>query len=181
MRFILQAQQADGSWLYAIDNPPEAFIDHFHTCFVLKNLYKINCHLQDEEIRKALHNGYGYYRQALFDGRATPRSFALAPRIQIVRLEMYNMAEAINLGVLLRDEVPEAFQLAQELAARLVRQYQVRAGYWVTRVYLGGIRHTVPFTRWPQSQLFHALSNLALALVSADWVQESPTMASAAR
>jgi hypothetical protein len=181
MRFILQAQQPDGSWLYAIDNPPEAFIDHFHTCFVLKSLYKINRHLQDEEIRKAVHKGYGYYRQALFDSRTMPRSFALAPRIQIVRLEMYNMAESINLGVLLRDEVPEAFQLAQELAARLVRQYQVPAGYWVTRVYVGGVKHTLPFIRWPQSQLFHAVSSLALALVSDGADASIPQTANTAR
>jgi hypothetical protein len=164
LRFILQAQQQDGSWLYAIDNPPEAFIDHFHTCFVLKNLYKINYELRSEDVREALHRGYSYYRKALFAGNGMPRSFAISPRLQIVRLEMYNMAEAINLGSLLKDEIPEAFTLAQWLAARLVRQYQVPAGYWVTRVYFGGIRHTVPFMRWPQSQIFHALTNLLRAL-----------------
>jgi hypothetical protein len=36
----------------------------------------------------------------------------------------------------------------------------------VTRVYLGGIKHTVPFIRWPQSQLFLALTNLLLASVA---------------
>jgi hypothetical protein len=160
LRFILQSQQADGSWLYAIDNPAEAFIDNFHTCFVLKNLYKLNRHLQRAEVRQAIRRGYEWYRKALFDEEDNPKSFAVSPRLQIVRLEAYNIAEAITLGALLRDEIPGAFALAQVLATRLTRQYAVPAGYWVTRIYLGGVRHTLPFLRWPQAQLFLALTNM---------------------
>ena len=163
IRFILDSQQADGSWLYAIDNPNEAFIDHFHTCFVLKNLYKANRSLQSQNVERAVRRGYGWYRQALFDEKDNPRSFAIAPRREIVRLEMYNFAEAISLGVLLRNEIPAAFGLAQTLAARLVRDYTLPAGHWVTRVYRGGMRHTLPFLRWPQAQLFYSLTNMLLA------------------
>jgi hypothetical protein len=163
LRFILESQRQDGAWLYAIDNPGEGFIDHFHTCFVLKNLYKINRQLHSAAVREALHRGYAWYRRELFDERDSPKSFAVAPRLQIVQLEMYNFAEAINLGALLRNEIPEAQVLARTLARRLIRKYQVPAGYWVTRIYLGGIRHTTPFLRWPQSQLFHAVTNLLLA------------------
>lgn len=163
LRFILQNQQSDGSWLYAIDNPPEAFIDNFHTCFVLKNLHKLNRRLQNTDVQQAVERGYKWYREALFDEQDNPKSFALAPRLQIVRLEMYNVAEAITLGVLLRNEIPQAFALSKTLATRLVRCYQLPAGHWVTRIYLGGVRHTVPFLRWPQSQLFLALTNLLVA------------------
>ena len=163
LRFILQNQQADGSWLYAVDDPAQAFIDHFHTCFVLKNLYKLNRHLQSADVKRSVQRGYNWYRKALFDSRDNPKSFAIAPRLQLVRLEMYNIAEAISLGVLLRDEIPEAFALAETLAAQLVGRYQLPAGHWVTRVYLGGIEHTLPFLRWPQSQLFLALTNLLVA------------------
>jgi hypothetical protein len=166
LRFILHSQRSDGSWLYAIDNPPESFIDNFHTCFVLKNLFKLNRHLHSVEVSQAIQRGYEFYRKALFDEADNPRSYAVAPRIQIVRLEMYNVAEAITLGALLRDDVPEAFPLAKRLATQLIRRYQLPAGHWVTRVYLGGIKHTVPFIRWPQSQLFLALTNLLLASVA---------------
>jgi hypothetical protein len=77
---------------------------------------------------------------------------------------MYNVAEAITLGTLLKNDIPEAFALAQRLATRLVREYQLPVGHWVTRVYLGGIRHTLPFLRWPQAQLFLALTNLLVAV-----------------
>jgi hypothetical protein len=167
LKFILEAQRDDGSWLYAIDNPREAFIDHFHTCFVLKNLQKINRTLQNADVQQAIAAGYEYYRKNLFDEDCNPKSYTIVPRVQIVRLEMYNMAEAITLGALLRDDIPEAYQLAHILASRLANEYQLAEGHWITRVYLGGIRHTFPFLRWPQSQLFHALTNLLVARCNA--------------
>jgi hypothetical protein len=163
LRFILERQQTDGSWLYAIDSPSEAFIDNFHTCFVLKNLFKINRSVQSADVRRAIHHGYRWYRKALFDEQDNPKTFAIAPRLQTVRLEMYNIAEAITLGALLRNEIPGALALAETLAVRLIRCHSLPAGYWVTRVYRGGIKHKVPFLRWPQSQLFLSLTNLLLA------------------
>jgi hypothetical protein len=163
LQFILQTQRPDGSWLYAIDSPPEAFIDHFHTCFVLKNLFKMNRHLHSDEVKRAIQKGYAYYRQALFNEEDEPRTYSVAPRVEIVRLEMYNVAEAITLGTLLRNDIPDAFALAKKLADRVISRYQLPCGYWVTRVYRGGIRHTVPFLRWPQSQMFLAITNLLLA------------------
>src|SRR5215813_4018823 len=159
VRFILQSQNVDGSWLYAIDNPAEAFIDNFHTCFVLKNLHKLNGHLGSPEVRRAVQRGYEWYRKALFDKEENPRSYAIAPRIEIVRLELYNVAEAISLGVLLKDELLDAALFSERQVAKLIRKYQVPKGHWVTRIYLGGIRHTLPYLRWPQSQLFLALTN----------------------
>ena len=166
LNFILQSQRPDGSWLYALNASGEAFIDHFHTCFVLKNLYKIWRMHPEPAIRSALHQGWAYYRRELFDAADNPKAFAIEPRIQLVRLEMYNFAEAITLGALLKDEIPEAFSLAQTLAARLVGQHQLPAGHFVTRVFRGGMRHKVPFLRWPQSQIFYALTNLLHAQTS---------------
>jgi len=160
LQFILDAQRPDGSWLYAIDSPAEAFIDHFHTCFVLKNLFKLNRDLRSDAVALAIRRGYEWYRRSLFDADDNPRSYAIAPRLQIVRIEMYNVAEAVSLGALLAHSIPEAFTIAETLAARFVHRGQLPAGYWMTRLYIGGIRHRLPFLRWPQSQLFLALTNL---------------------
>ena len=167
LRFILQSQREDGAWLYGLDGPKSAFIDHFHTCFVLKNLFKANRLLQSEEVRESIRRGYAYYRANLFTPEGEPRSFAVEPRFQIARREMYNYAEAITLGALLRDEIPEAFAMAGDLGRRLVGQHQLRDGHFITREYLGGFRHTFPFLRWPQAQLFYALTNLQGVLATA--------------
>jgi len=166
LRFILQSQRGDGSWLYSIDDPKQAFIDHFHTCFVLKNLHKINLRLNNPLVRETIDNGYKFYRRELFDDNGLPKSFAIQPRIQINRVEMYNFAEAINLGVLLRNYIPEAFAMAHELAYLLLRRFQLRRGYFITRTYIGGLKHKMPFLRWSQAQLFHALTSLVVANAS---------------
>ena len=163
LQFVLEEQRSNGSWLYAAGTETESFIDHFHTCFVLKNLFKINQHLRNAEVRQALTKGYAYYRKALFHPDGMPRYFARSPRTQIVRVETYNLAEAITLGVLLGNEFPAAIGVARDLAGRLCREFQLPDGHFVTRVYRGGIRHTTPFLRWPQAQVFYALTSLLLA------------------
>lgn len=163
LNFILQSQEPDGSWLYAVATPGEAFIDHFHTCFVLKKLFKINQRLNRADVADAIRKGYDYYRKALFRADGLPKAFAIEPRTQIVTLEMYNFAEAITLGALLRDFIPGAFSVAQKLATILCEKYQLSDGHFVTRVYRGGFKHTFPFLRWPQAQLFYSLTNLLAA------------------
>lgn len=163
LNFILQNQRPDGSWLYAVATPAEAFIDHFHTCFVLKNLVKINRSLRRADVFESIRKGYAYYARELFDERGLPKSFAIQPRTGLVRSEMYDFAEAITLGALLRGEFPDAFSRARAVAEVLLTEYQLPDGHFVTRVYKGGRRHTCPFLRWPQSQLFLALTNLFLA------------------
>jgi hypothetical protein len=163
VRFILNHQREDGSWLYAVGNNAEEFIDHFHTCFVLKSLWKLNRVLQLPEVEESIRSGYAYYREHLFDADDNPKYFAIEPRFQLVRLEMYNFAEAITLGALLGTDLSEADTMAKTLARRLVEDYQLPKGPFVTRVFRGGFRHTTPFLRWPQAQLFYALTNLLAA------------------
>jgi hypothetical protein len=164
LNFILQTQRADGAWLYAVEAPGEEFIDHFHTCFVLKNLFKINRRLNNSAVAAALRKGFDYYRRDLFGENGLPKGFAIQPRTQIVKLEMYNFAEAITLGALLHREIPQALSMAQNLATALCEKYQLADGHFVTRVYRGGFRHTFPFLRWPQAQLFYSMTNLLLAV-----------------
>jgi hypothetical protein len=37
LNFVLENQNADGSWYYATDGVRD-FVDHYHTCFVMKAL-----------------------------------------------------------------------------------------------------------------------------------------------
>jgi mannose/cellobiose epimerase-like protein (N-acyl-D-glucosamine 2-epimerase family) len=164
LKFILESQREDGSWLYALGSPAEAFIDHFHTCFVIKNLQKINWVAESSQVVRAIEMGWDFYRHALFHDDETPKNFAIEPRTQLARVEMYNLAEAITLGTVLKDTIPGAFDLAQRLTRRAIRDYQLRDGHFVTRVYRTGLRHTMPFLRWPQAQMFLALTNALRAL-----------------
>ena len=162
LNFILQSQNQDGSWFYAVDHASDRFIDHFHTCFVLKNLAKINRRLKSDAVSGAVAKGYQYYRGALYNAAGLPKQFAIKPRAQIVQYEMYDFAEAISLGFWLRPEIPEALDVARRLAVMARERYQTVEGFYVTRVYKGGLKHKCPYLRWPQAQLFYGFTSLAL-------------------
>ena len=159
LNFVLESQKEDGSWFYAVEGG-QSFIDNFHTCFNLKNLFKLNRMARSGRVSNSIRRGYDYYRRNLIDSAGNPKSFAVEPRFQVTKLEMYDFAEGITLGSLLGVEIPEAEDLAQSLAHKLITQHQLPAGYFVTRVFRGGIRHRFPFLRWPQAQLFLALTHL---------------------
>ena len=56
LNFVLENQNPDGSWYYAMDGVRD-FIDHFHTCFVMKALAKIHALTGHPECSKRLRKG----------------------------------------------------------------------------------------------------------------------------
>jgi hypothetical protein len=159
VRFVLDSQRADGSWPYALEADGDDFVDHFHTCFVLKNLVKIFCLDGDERVRAAIENGYSYYENGLFDKAGLPKPFAEGGN-RLLKYSVYDFAEAINLGVLLRDLIPSAFKRSISIARETAERFQLADGHFVTSIGLIGMADKLAFIRWPQAQMFHALASL---------------------
>ncbi|MDX2152234.1 MAG: hypothetical protein SFV54_15965, partial [Bryobacteraceae bacterium] len=82
LAFVLENQNADGSWPYAVDGVRD-FVDHFHTCFVMKALAKIHARTGDAATLAALGRGVDYYLASLFDADGLPKPFARAPRLTV--------------------------------------------------------------------------------------------------
>jgi hypothetical protein len=106
LNFVLENQNADGSWPYAKDGVRD-FVDHFHTCFVMKALAKIYQLDGDERILAALAKGVDYYLKNLFAEDGMPRPFSKAPRLTVYECELYDCAECINLCLLLQKDFPQ--------------------------------------------------------------------------
>ncbi len=156
LNFVLEAQQPDGSWPYAVDVVRD-FVDHYHTCFVMKALAKIHRLTGHEETIAALKKGIGYYLENLFDKRGFPRPFAKAPRRIVYRRELYDFAECINVCVLLRDSFPELESVLQNVISRLLEDWIKSDGSFRSRrLHLGW--DNVPMHRWGQSQMFRSLA-----------------------
>jgi len=153
--FVLQSQQSDGSWFYAADGVRN-FVDHFHTCFVMKALAKIDALVGHAGCRKAIDDGVGYYVRHLFDEKGLPRPFASAPRLTVYRHELYDYAECINLGVLLRGRYPELDSRVDATLTDLLARWRKRDGSFRSRELRFGW-DGVPMHRWAQSQLFRSL------------------------
>lgn len=155
LHFVLASQNADGSWYYSIDGKRD-FVDHFHTCFVLKALAKIEQMTVCSHCRSAIERGVRYYVNNLFDSRGLPVPFSRAPRLTVYRRELYDYAECINLGVLLKDRFEELDTIVAGVIADLLSRWQKADGSFRARELLFGWDN-VPMHRWAQSQIFRSL------------------------
>src|SRR5260370_24250259 len=106
LNFVLESQNSNGSWYYSTDNVRD-FVDHFHTCFVLKALAKVEQLTGSRDCQNAIALGVQYYVKYLFDSEGLPTPFSKRPRLTVYRRELYDYAECINLGVLLHGRFPE--------------------------------------------------------------------------
>src|SRR5947207_2516670 len=80
LNFVLENQNPEGSWFYAVDGVRD-FIDHYHTCFVMKALAKIHALTGHAATLQALRKGVSYYLNNLFDAHGFPKPFSRAPRL----------------------------------------------------------------------------------------------------
>ncbi len=160
LNFVLESQRSDGSWCYAMDGVRD-FVDHFHTCFVLKALAKIEYLTGDEKCSRAIEAGVDYYVRHLFDVDGLPRPFANAPRLTVYRHELYDYAECLNLGGLLRGRFGALDKRTDLALADLLTRWQKPDGSFRSRRLLMGWDN-VPMHRWAQSQVFRSLCQLRL-------------------
>ena len=158
LNFVLATQNADGSWYYAVDGERD-FVDHFHTCFVLKALAKIEQLTGCTRCHAAIERGVTYYVKNLFDADGLPMPFSRRPRMTVYRHELYDYAECINLGVLLRGRFPELDRIVNGVVADVLARWQKSDGSFRARKLLLGWDN-VPMHRWAQSQLFRSLTFL---------------------
>jgi hypothetical protein len=156
VNFVLETQNADGSWPYAVDGVRD-FVDHFHTCFVMKALAKIYLQTRDEKIRSALARGVDYYLKNLFGEDGMPRPFSKAPRLTIYQCELYDCAECINLCLLLKKDFPQLQKTLDTVVAGILKNWIKPDGSFRSRKLKFGWDN-VPMHRWAQSQMFRSLA-----------------------
>lgn len=156
LAFVLENQNADGSWYYATDGVRD-FVDHFHTCFVMKALAKIHRLRADDTVFEALRRGVDYYLVHLFAEDGLPKPFSKAPRLTVYQRELYDCAECINLCLLLRDYFPQLRTKLETVVAGILRAWIKPDGSFRSRQLKFGWDE-VPMHRWAQSQMFRALA-----------------------
>lgn len=155
LNFVLASQNADGSWYYSTDGTRD-FVDHFHTCFVLKALVKIEKLTALGDCAKAIERGVRYYVAHLVDSEGLPVPFSKRPRLTVYRRELYDFAESVNLSVLLYGRFPELDRILSCVTTDLLARWQRADGSFRARQLLVGWDN-VPMHRWAQSQVFRSL------------------------
>jgi hypothetical protein len=158
LNFVLASQNMDGSWYYSTDGVRD-FVDHFHTCFVMKAIAKVEQLTGNSQCSDAIERGVSYYLTNLFYENGTPKPFSRPPRLTIYRHELYDYAECINLGVLLQGRFPELDATVLSVVTDVLTRWQKPDGSFRSRQLLMGW-DDVPMHRWAQAQLFRSLSLL---------------------
>lgn len=153
LNYVLESQNADGSWRYATDGGRD-FVDHYHTCFVLKALAKIEALTGNTECTSAIEKGIRYYTENLFDSEGLPKPFSRRPRLTVYKRELYDYAECINLALLLQGRFPELDRVLSRVID--LETWQKPDGSFRSRQLLFGWDNT-PMHRWAQSQMFRSL------------------------
>jgi hypothetical protein len=155
LKFVLDNQNPDGSWFYALDGVRD-FVDHYHTCFVMKALAKIHALTGHAATLKALSKGVKYYLENLFDEDGLPKPFSRAPRLTVYKRELYDCAECINLCLLLRGRFPQLETTLETVVEGILKDWIKPDGSFRSRrLHVGW--DNVPMHRWGQSQMFRAL------------------------
>src|SRR5258708_39732282 len=132
------------------------FVDHFHTCFVMKALAKIEALTGHPGCTSALQRGVDYYVKNLFDEKGLPKPFSRRPRLTVYRRELYDYAESINLSILLRGRFPRLDENLNIVLHDIMTNWQRGDGSFRSRQLLLGWDNT-PMHRWAASQLFRSL------------------------
>src|SRR5262249_8605759 len=164
VRFVVRNQNADGSWFYA-RGPQGAWVDGFHTGYVLEALLECALLHGDADARAALGRGVEFYARALFDPDDVPR-YEARSRYPI---DVQNCAQAIQ--TLARLALLDARQIeqAERVAAAVVRELwtwtraaEPRAGYFAAA--RGRfVTNRIPLVRWGQAPMVLALEALFAA------------------
>lgn len=155
-RFVVRRQNPDGSWAYGT-GPQQAWIDNFHTAYVLGSLSRImKCsEAARDEFGPALVTGFKFWRESFVLADGWPKYYhdALYPA------DAHAAATAIVTLVELQDLDGDALRLAENIADWSIKNLRDSSGFFY---YQRRRFHTIrtPFMRWTQSWMLYALARL---------------------
>lgn len=155
-RYVVNQQRDDGSWFYGAD-ANQAWIDNFHTAYLLSSLKRIldSCRDQADEFQTAMQRGYRFWRESFFLADGWPKYYhdALHP------VDTHAAAAAIVSLLDLIELDRDALSLAERIARWSIRNLRDNQGFFY---YQRRRFYTVrtPFMRWTQAWMLYALARL---------------------
>ena len=155
-RYVVKRQRGDGAWAYgAAAN--QAWVDNFHTGYVLQSLSRImkSCPAAAGQFADALERGYKFWRERFFLADGWPKYYddALYPA------DTHTAAAAIVTLLELRPLDCGALSLAEKIAVWLLNNMRDNSGsFYYQRKRFYTVR--MPFMRWSQAWTTYALARL---------------------
>ncbi|HEX9005901.1 MAG TPA: delta-aminolevulinic acid dehydratase [Bacteroidota bacterium] len=150
VRFVMRHQRDDGAWVYQLSHESTAWVDHFHTGYVLDCLDEYTRLTGDAEARPGLERGLKYYLERFFEGEEIPKYY------DVRRDPVDATAAAQSLLTLVRFR---QVGRARAVASWMIRHMQDKQGYF----YYQRMRdrtNRIPYMRWSNAWMFAGLASL---------------------
>jgi hypothetical protein len=153
-QYVRQAQSADGSWYYSPRG--RSFIDCFHSCIILKNLIKTSRLVPLAGVDAMVARGYDYLKRNMLDERSLLfRRFAVSNKPGLVKFDLYDNAEALNLALLIGDH-----ELARRLVHSVAEHFSNGSDVY-SQIDVFGARRSKNTLRWAVMPFLYAVSQMA--------------------
>jgi hypothetical protein len=160
--FTVAAQEPDGSFDYWGDGQNvQRHVDNYHTGFVLRALLEYS-ELGYDSASEPLRRGWDYYQRTFVNSQGRPMTYA----DREVPVDIHGCAESILCGSALSLKFDDALNLAVRAARWTAQHLQNRDGSFGYGVFGHG-KQSIAYTRWGESWMLRALSELCLSLAGA--------------
>ncbi len=154
IQFTLHHQTAQGGWYYGVGSK-WAWIDSFHTGYVLEALHIFCQSTGTAKYEPALKKGFRYFVETFFKNDGTPRYYAQ----KTLPIDVQCASQAIQTLVNLRKLHPDSVATAMNVADWTIANMQDRSGYFYYRKY-PFVTNKTPTLHWGQATMFAALALL---------------------
>ena len=157
-RYVVNQQHENGSWVYGAAEK-QAWVDNFHTAYLLNSLARVINHCQaaqTTEFNEALQRGYRFWRNGFFLADGWPKYY----HDELYPADAHAAATAIITFLELRGLDRDAMALALKVAHWSVRNLRDKRGFFY---YQRRRFYTVrtPFMRWTEAWMLYALARLS--------------------
>lgn len=150
-RYIVDQQHENGSWMYSVGD--NSFIDCFHSCLVLKNIIKATAWIELNDAPNTVAKGYNYIKQAFWvEEDQLFKRFSLTNKMGIVKYDLYDNAEALNLAIIMKDK-----KLVKVLLESIYRHFH-KDNHFYSMIDVFGRKRNRDMMRWAIMPLVYSLS-----------------------
>jgi hypothetical protein len=153
-RYVIENQKKDGSWAYG-PKLRHAWVDNFHTAFILLSLKRISEAVPAVDAAEAIRRGFDFWVENLFLLDGTPKYYDS----EIFPVDIHSAAAAIAVLAQFADEDGRALPLAEKVAAWTIENMREADGYFYYQIRKDETI-TIPFIRWGQAWMAYALATL---------------------
>jgi hypothetical protein len=154
VRFTLHHQTEEGAWYYGVGEK-WAWVDSFHSAYVLESLHTFCRCAGADQYREPLQRGYNFFIKTFFKPDGTPRYYDH----KTLPIDIQCASQAIQTLVNLRELDPGSLEVAAGVARWTIANMQDPTGYFYYRKY-PLVTNKTPTLHWGQATMFAALALL---------------------